>query len=104
MDRLIKVYDDILDAQTCDNLVDKFEQFENQHESFDVRGMIFTQLNMAKSPQIWNTEIEKFTDIFEKTHLKDYVKKCLVIKQCLVQSLRTHIFEIDVPFLNISQH
>ena len=59
MDRLIKVYDDELDIQTCDNLVDKFEQFENQHELFDVRGMIFTQLNMAKSPQIWNTEIEK---------------------------------------------
>ena len=70
MDRLIKVYDDILDAQTCDNLVDKFEQFENQHELFDVRGMIFTQLNMAKSPQIWSAEIEKFTEIFQNAFTK----------------------------------
>ena len=70
MDRLIKVYDNVIDIQTCDNIVSKFEQFENQHESFDDRGMIFTQLNMAKSPQIWNTEIEKFTDIFENKFTK----------------------------------
>ena len=70
MDKLIKVYDDKLDIQTCDNLVDKFEQFENQHELFDVRGMIFTQLNMAKSPQIWSAEIEKFTEIFQNAFTK----------------------------------
>ena len=35
MDRLIKVYDNVIDIQTCDNIVSKFEQFENQHESFD---------------------------------------------------------------------
>ena len=29
MDNLIKTYDDILDKQTCKNVVDKFEQFEN---------------------------------------------------------------------------
>ena len=70
MDRLIKVYDNVIDIQTCDNLVDKFEQFENQHELFDVRGMIFTQLNMAKSPQIWSAEIEKFTEIFQNAFTK----------------------------------
>jgi hypothetical protein len=70
MDRLIKVYDNVIDIQTCDNIVSKFEQFENQHESFDDRGMIFTQLNMAKSPQIWSAEIEKFTEIFQNAFTK----------------------------------
>ena len=55
MINLIKTYDDTLDTETCDNIVSKFEQFENQHESFDDRGMVFTQLNMAKAPQIWIT-------------------------------------------------
>ena len=74
MDNLIKTYDNVLDSQTCKNVIDKFEQFETQHESFDVRGMVFTQLNMAKSPQIWSKEIEQFTSIFESsllTYLKD---------------------------------
>ena len=64
MINLIKTYDDTLDAETCDNIVSKFEQFENQHESFDDRGMVFTQLNMAKASQIWSKEIEQFTEIF----------------------------------------
>ena len=63
MDNLIKTYDDILDNQTCNNIIDKFEQFENQHEEFDDKGMIFTQIRMAKSPQIWSKEIETFTKI-----------------------------------------
>ena len=56
MDNLIKTYDDILDSQTCNNIIGKFEQFENQHEEFDDKGMIFTQIRMAKSPQIWSKE------------------------------------------------
>ena len=71
---LIKTYDDTLDAETCDNIVSKFEQFESQHESFDDRGMVFTQLNMGKAPQIWSKEIEQFTEVFTNgftTYLKD---------------------------------
>jgi hypothetical protein len=71
---LIKTYDNTLDAQSCNNLIDKFEQFENQHESFDDRGIVFTQLNMAKASQIWKTEIEKYTEIFQNsftTYLTD---------------------------------
>jgi hypothetical protein len=71
---LIKTYDDILNSQTCNNIVDKFEQFKNQHESFDDNGMVFTQLNMEKSPQIWSKEIEQFTEIFKNsftTYLTD---------------------------------
>ena len=74
MINLIKTYDDTLDKETCDNVISKFEQFENQHEAFDVSGMIFTQLNMAKSPDIWKTEIEKFEKIFSDgftTYLTD---------------------------------
>ena len=74
MINLIKTYDDTLDVETCDNIVSKFEQFENRHESFDDRGMVFTQLNMAKAPQIWSKEIEQFTEIFQNgftTYLTD---------------------------------
>ena len=69
MDNLIKTYDDILDNQTCNNIIDKFEQFENQHEEFDDKGMIFTQIRMAKSPQIWSKEIETFTNVFQSSLL-----------------------------------
>ena len=69
MNNLIKTYDDILDSQTCNNIIGKFEQFENQHEEFDDKGMIFTQIRMANSPQIWSKEIEEFTSIFQSSLL-----------------------------------
>ena len=74
MINLVKTYDNTLDRLTCSNLIDKFEQFKNQHESFDENGMVFTQLNMGKSPQIWSKEIEQFTEIFKNsftTYLTD---------------------------------
>ena len=74
MDNLIKTYDDVIDKRTCKNLIDKFEQFQTQHEEFDVGGMCFTQLNMTKSSQMWSKEIEEFTNLFQSyllTYLKD---------------------------------
>ena len=74
MNNLIKIYDDIVDKTTCNNVINKFEQFENQHEPFDDRGMVFTQLNMAKAPQIWKSEIESFEQVFTErftTYLTD---------------------------------
>ena len=46
MINLIKTYDDTLDTETCDNIVSKFEQFENQHESFDDRGMVLSLIHI----------------------------------------------------------
>ena len=74
MNDLIKIYDNVVNKVICDGMVDKFEQFQNQHEPFDDRGMVFTQLNMAKAPDIWKPEMEMFTDIFTNsftTYLKD---------------------------------
>ena len=70
MDNLIRKYNDVLDTETCNSLVDKFKQFENQHESFDDRGMVFTQIRMAKEPEIWKSEIEKFTQVFTNNFTK----------------------------------
>ena len=74
MDNLIKTYDDVIDKRSCKNLIDKFEQFQTQHEEFNVGGMCFTQLNMTKSSQMWSKEIEEFTNLFQSyllTYLKD---------------------------------
>ena len=64
MNNLLKTYDDIVDKTACNNVINKFQQFENQHESFDMGSMVFTQLNMAKAPQIWKSEIESFEQVF----------------------------------------
>ena len=70
MNNLIKIYNNVLDTETCNGLIDKFKQFENQHESFDDRGMVFTQIRMAKEPEIWKSEIEKFTQVFTNNFTK----------------------------------
>ena len=48
MDRLIKVYDNVIDKEYCNHLIDKFESNEALHQKFDDRGMIFTQINIQK--------------------------------------------------------
>ena len=90
MDRLIKVYDNVIDIQTCDNIVSKFEQFENQHESFDDRGMIFTQINIQKVG--WIHDVNLLKAIFTN-HVEKYKNDCKVEKQqmpltCVLEPIR----------------
>ena len=54
MDRLIKVYDNVIDKEYCNHLIDKFENNEALHQKFDDRGMIFTQINIQKVGWIRN--------------------------------------------------
>ena len=48
METYIRSYDDILDEDICQNLIDKFEQSNSQYEVHDNDAMSFTQINLMK--------------------------------------------------------
>ena len=48
MDNLIRVYDNVIDSEYCKKLIDRFESNKQLHQSFDDRGMVFTQINIQK--------------------------------------------------------
>ena len=48
METYIRSYDDILDEDICQSLIDKFEQSNSQYEIHDNVAMSFTQINLMK--------------------------------------------------------
>ena len=48
MDRLIKVYDNVIDKEYCNHLIDKFENNEALHQKFDSDGMVSHKLIFKK--------------------------------------------------------
>ena len=73
MDNLIKVYDNVIDKEYCNELISKFENNEQLHEKFDSGGMIFTQINIQKIGWVSDYNIIKkvFTANVEK-YKNDY--------------------------------
>ena len=90
MDRLIKVYDNVIDKEYCNHLIDKFENNEALHQKFDSDGMVFTQINIQKVGWFDDNNILKkvFTANVEK-----YKNDCEVSEQqmpltCVLEPVR----------------
>ena len=73
MNNLIKVYDNVIDKEYCNELISKFENNEQLHEKFDSEGMVFTQINIQKIGWVSDNNIIKkvFTANVEK-YKNDY--------------------------------
>ena len=59
MNNLIKVYDNVIDKEYCNELISKFENNEQLHEKFDSEGMVFTQINIQKIGWVSDNNIIK---------------------------------------------
>ena len=73
MNNLIKVYDNVIDKEYCNELISKFENNEQLHEKFDSEGIVFTQINIQKIGWVSDNNIIKkvFTANVEK-YKNDY--------------------------------
>tara|TARA_Y100000741_G_scaffold210619_1_gene160414 strand:+ start:608 stop:1147 length:540 start_codon:yes stop_codon:yes gene_type:complete len=73
VNNLIKVYDNVIDKEYCNELISKFENNEQLHEKFDSEGMVFTQINIQKIGWVSDNNIIKkvFTANVEK-YKNDY--------------------------------
>ena len=68
MDNLIRVYDDVIDKDSCDTLIGKFEIYENQHEDvYQEEGdkkIAFKQLQMVKFEE-WESVQQGMLELFQ---------------------------------------
>ena len=73
MDNLIKVYDDVIDKDSCNLLIGKFETNEEQHETvYEEDGdekIAFKQLQMVKFEE-WKSIQEGMLEVFQ-----DYIMR-----------------------------
>ena len=73
MDNLIKVYDDVIDKDSCNLLIGKFETHEEQHETvYEEDGdekIAFKQLQMVKFEE-WKSIQEGMLEVFQ-----DYIMR-----------------------------
>ena len=72
MDNLIRVYDDVIDAESCQKLIEKFESFEDRleevYEKDDEYAISFKQLQMVKFKE-WES-IQQGLLAVSYTHLR----------------------------------
>ena len=61
MENFIRIYENIVPSEWCDTLIQKFEDFDEQHEVFDDQ-RIFTQINFAKD-QLWQYESDYLSKV-----------------------------------------
>jgi len=78
MDNLIRVYDNVIDSEYCHELINKFEDNKQQHQNFDDRGMVFTQINIQKEG--WYSDVNILSRIFQD-NVARYKEDCKVEKQ-----------------------
>jgi len=78
MDNLIRVYDNVIDNNYCDELINSFESNRQLHQSFDNKGMVFTQINIQQVG--WLNHVNKFTKIFQD-YFEKYKEDCKIIQQ-----------------------
>jgi len=78
MDNLIRVYDNVIDNEYCHELINRFETNKQLHQSFDDRGMIFTQINIQKEG--WYSDVNILSRVFQD-NVDRYKKDCKIEKQ-----------------------
>ncbi len=59
----IKVYDDVVDPQTCARVIDIFEKTHELHENHDTEGYKFKQLNLRSNPKLLGLESAFFATL-----------------------------------------
>jgi len=76
---LIKIWDDVLDPETCRNIIQMFESSKPFYEHHDTNSYKFTQLNLNNSPDaplaaiLVQSLIPYYEQYFEETGYKQYV-------------------------------
>ena len=63
MDNLVRVYENVLDKDTCIKLIEKFEAHTEHQEKMQDNKMSFTQIDFRKNMSGWKIEMANLIDI-----------------------------------------
>ena len=79
MDNHIRVFNNVLQKETCENLIEKFESLKDEHENFPENKPFFTQINFSKSDN-WTNESHILLNLFTE-YLEKYRDSCKIEKK-----------------------
>ena len=66
---LVKIYDDVVSAKVCDEIVDKFHLHPEHQEIFEDTGVSFRQIDMLKHKGVWAADMASLMiDMFDCNH------------------------------------
>ena len=79
MDRYIKIYDDVIDADSCNMLIGKFEsaeedQYEEVRQVERDKAIAFTQINLVNNDD-WTTVQNGMLEVFQD-YIMHYINDC----------------------------
>ena len=71
MDNLIRVYDDVIDEESCQKLIEKFESFEDSleevYEKDEEERISFKQLQLVKFKE-WESSSAGYVRVVSRLH------------------------------------
>ena len=81
MDRYIKIYDDVIDADSCNMLIGKFEmaeedQYENVRQAERDKAIAFTQINLVNNED-WASVQNGMLEVFQD-YIMAYINDCKI--------------------------
>ena len=81
MDRYIKIYDDVIDADSCKLLIDKFEaaeedQYEEVRQAERDKAIAFTQINLVNNED-WASVQNGMLQVFQD-YIMAYINDCKI--------------------------
>ena len=79
MDKYIKIYDDVIDADSCNLLIGKFEsaeedQYEEVRQAERDKAIAFTQINLVNNDD-WTTVQNGMLEVFQD-YIMHYINDC----------------------------
>ena len=79
MDKYIKIYDDVIDADSCNLLIGKFEsaeedQYEKVRQAERDKAIAFTQINLANNAD-WTSVQNGMLEVFQD-YIMHYINDC----------------------------
>ena len=79
MDNYIRIYEDVLDKQTCEHIIQKFETNTNQHEKFSyLANVSLTQIDLGKHTE-WEKEVKVIHNLLVE-NVARYANDCNIKK------------------------
>lgn len=77
MQRYVKLYENVLDKETCDEMIKVFEANKDQHEVHKNEIMNFKQINLIDHITTWKPYVDKLTQCFSNA-LQQYQEECSI--------------------------
>lgn len=75
--KYIKVYDNVIDKQFCEHLIEKFHSNQQEWIRRDTKLFTFNEINLSKSQHVFGPEMNQLYSIFE-SYIDLYRRDCRV--------------------------